>query len=118
VTVEWITPAEALAAIRAASWTKYDHEAATCGHPGCTDHPAETQRIHTRSRRGFGADWDLAEAEAYVQSAMRCGWGEDLLFGHELGVVGRDDRLIFFEVKRPAARASHQTPHTEETPTP
>jgi hypothetical protein len=102
--VDFINARQAVDAIREAAWTQYDYDKATCGHPGCTDHGAERKRIHTRSERGFGADWDLNVAEGFVLAAKRCGWGGDM-FGHELGVVGPDDRIIFFEVKRPTGDA-------------
>jgi hypothetical protein len=103
--VEFIGAQEALDAVRGAAWIQYDSDKATCGHPGCTDHAAERKRIHTFSERGFGADWNLDFTEAFVMSAKRCGWGGDMP-GHDLGVVGADGRLIFFEVKRPVGDAA------------
>lgn len=96
-----ISTQEALEAVRAAAWTQYDSSNSTCGHRGCEDHPAEWQRIHTQSRLGFGADWDLDEAERFIESAQKCAWVPSLL-GHELGVIGADGTTIYFGAKPPA----------------
>lgn len=100
-----IGKSDALAAVRAAAWLQYRAELSTCGHRGCEDHPGGVQRIHTQSRRGLGADWDLDAAVSFIESAVRCGWLVGA-FGHELAVIGPDNYLIYFEAKRPAAVAS------------
>lgn len=98
----YISNEEALEAVRGAAWTEpADEKDTTCGHPGCTDHPGEGRlRIHTYGRM-FGADWDLTGAEEFIRTAKRCAWVEHMM-GHELGVIGADDRPIYFDVRRPA----------------
>lgn len=96
-----IGKADAIAAVRDAAWVQYRSELATCGHPGCEDHPGGVERIHTRSRHGIGADWDLDAAVAFIESAERCGWMVRAI-GHDLLVVGPNDYLISFEAKQPA----------------
>lgn len=101
----YISNEEALDALRRAAWTEpAPEEATTCGHPGCTDHPGEgRKRIHTLL--GFiGADWDLPDAEEYIRTAKRCAWVEHPM-RHNLGVIGADDRTIYFEARRPAVAA-------------
>ena len=66
--------------------------------------------IHTRAG-GFGADWDVSAAVAFIDAAEQVGWGDSLL-GHNLYAV-KDGRCIFFDVKGPA----HATnPIPEPTP--
>jgi hypothetical protein len=97
-----ISQADAITAVRDASWIQYRPELATCGHRGCEDHPGGVQRIHSLSVHGFGADWDVDEAVAFIESAQRCGWlvGPGMP-GHDLAVVGADGRRMRFEAKRP-----------------
>lgn len=101
-----ISKADAMAAVRSASWTQYRAELATCGHRGCEDHPGGVQRIHSLSPRGFGADWDLTEAVEFIEASAQCGWLLSLLPGHDLVVVGADGRRMRFEAKRPTGGAS------------
>lgn len=99
-TVE-ITAEEAIAAARAAAFTcEPEPEAATCGHPGCTDHPGEGRKIIHSRRGGLGADWDLADVEQEIANAQRVAWIDGFL-GHELAVVPAEGSPINFEVKRP-----------------
>ncbi len=98
-----ISKPDAIAAVRAASWMQERAELATCGHRGCEDHPGGVQRIHTLSPKGLGADWDLTEAVAFIESSDRCGWVvAGFSMSHDLLVVGPDGYRIRFEVKRPA----------------
>jgi hypothetical protein len=102
---DYISVDDALAAVRDAAWEKpADPEDAVCGHTGCTDHPGEGRmRIHTFGRM-FGADWDLTSAEEFIRKSQRRAW-VDHPMRHELGVIGEDDRPIYFEVRRPTGGA-------------
>lgn len=94
-----ISKAAAIAAVIAASWTEYRPELSTCGHRGCEDHPGGVERIH--SLLGWaGANWDVDDVIAFIDSAERCGW-LDTPLGHKLMVVGADGRRMRFEAKRP-----------------
>jgi hypothetical protein len=106
-TAVYIDKDTALAALRAAAWEQpADPADATCGHPGCTDHPADGRmRIHT-TRGGFGADWDLTKAEAFVNTAQRCAWVDNFMH-HDLGVIGQDGKPVYFEVRRVPDDAAH-----------
>lgn len=106
MTADYIEKDVALAALRAAAWEQgADPADATCGHPGCTEHPAEGRmRIHT-TRGGFGADWDLTEAEEFINRAQRCAWVENFM-RHELGVIGENGKPVYFEVRKPAGGAA------------
>lgn len=95
-----ISKADAVAALRKASWTQYRDELSTCGHTGCQDHPGSVERIHS-TLSGLGADWDVEAAVAFIESAQRCGWLAGSLLGHDLAVVGADGRRVRFEAKRP-----------------
>jgi hypothetical protein len=96
----YIEKDEALTAARGAAWEEpADPGDATCGHPGCTEHPAPGRlRIHS-IWGGIGADWDLTQVEDYIRDAQRCAWVGSFI-GHELGVIGEDGRAIYFEVRR------------------
>lgn len=97
---------EALTAVREAAWIQNDYENATCGHRGCQEHPDESRRrIHSLSEHGFGADWDLDEAENFITGAVSGGW-VSTFSGHCLRVVGDDGRVIYFEAKRPDGDAA------------
>lgn len=96
----YISIEEALEAVRAAAWTEpAPPEDATCGHPGCEDHPGEGRKmIHVLS--GFGMDLPLESAEEFVRNAQRCAWVQSLM-GHELGAVCADGKARYFDVRRP-----------------
>ncbi len=98
-----ISKHDAITAVTTDSWTQERPELATCGHRGCEDHPGGVQRIHTLSPKGLGADWDLTDAVAFIESSARCGWiVAGFSMGHDLLVADADGYRIRFEVKRPA----------------
>lgn len=106
MTTETLSRDEAITAVREASWIQYDYDNATCGHPGCQDHPDESRkRIHSLSEHGFGADWDLDRAEDFIVHAASGRW-VDNVSGHHLRVAGEDGRVIYFEAKRPSGGAA------------
>lgn len=100
-----ISKADAVAAVRSASWIQYLSELATCGHPGCEDHPGGVERIHSVTFNGLGADWDLDRAIAFIERSARCGWLVGTP-GHDLAVVGAGGFQIRFASKRPAGDAA------------
>jgi hypothetical protein len=95
-----ISKDEAIAAVRRDSWTQYRSELATCGHPGCEDHPGGVERIHSLLG-GIGADWDVTHVVEFIESAQRCGWLKGSFLGHQLVVLGADGRRVRFEAKKP-----------------
>jgi len=97
----------------------YDGEFHVAACDGCTDPatdaaywrplfvettPPGRRRIHTVSARGFGADWDLADAETFIKGSVSREWSPHLL-GHDLLVVGGpgpdEGRAIRFETRAP-----------------
>jgi hypothetical protein len=96
-----ITKDEALAAVRAGAWTgDPDPASATCGHPGCTDHPGEGSKIVHCAMSFTGADWSLAAVERAIDLATRIAW-VDGFAGHDLSVES-EGRQFYFAVKRPS----------------
>lgn len=100
-----ISKADAIAAILDATWIQYRSELATCGHPGCEEHPGGVARIHSRLG-AIGADWDADAAVAFIETAQRCGWLVGGFGGHDLAVLGADGRRMHFEAKRPEGGAA------------
>lgn len=104
-----LTAEEAVAAIKASPHI-FDEGAGyePCPHCGQQYPTTKVQRIHTRSRSGFGAVWDLDDAVAFVARATRAAWVGEMT-GHCLAVIAPDvdvrgrpqERLIYFDVPHP-----------------
>ncbi len=98
---ETVTKEEAHRLLVENSWAE---ESETCGHPGCTEHRAETSRMIHTFMGPFGADWDLADAEREIETATAIGWAQHLL-GHDLAIRTAEGKLVYFDVRRPKAVA-------------
>lgn len=77
------------------AWTPERDGCEHCDHVcGPETHPV----IHTTAG-GFGADWSLAEAVAFIENADVIGWKLHL-FRHNLAARS-GGRVVFFEVPAP-----------------
>lgn len=81
--------ADAIAALRAASWVYTDLPDVGAPRP---------RGIHTRAG-GFGADWRLDSAIRFVEAADEIAWVDSFL-RHDLA-ARCDDRIVVFDVPRP-----------------
>lgn len=92
-----IAKEEAIAALRKHAWTQQSDEV-TCGHPGCEDHRAEGRTVIHSFLGAFGADWDLEDAIAAVESAQKVAWSPNWI-GHDLAVQTAEGKVVRFEAK-------------------